>query len=58
MGSSNMAMLAPMWILMALWLAFVAVSGVFGLSEVAEDNRCNQDTAVLPLGGSDHRICR
>ena len=28
MGSSNMAMLAPMWVLMALWLAFVAVSGV------------------------------
>ena len=28
MGSSNMTMLAPMWILMALWLAFVAVSGV------------------------------
>ena len=28
MGSSNMAMLAPMWILMALWLALVAVSGV------------------------------
>lgn len=28
MGSSKMAMLAPMWGLMAFWLAFVAVSGV------------------------------
>jgi hypothetical protein len=28
MGSSKMAMLVPMWGLMALWLAFVAVSGV------------------------------
>ena len=28
MGSSKMTMLAPMWGLMALWLAFVAVSGV------------------------------
>ena len=28
MGSSNMAMLVPMWVLMALWLSFVAVSGV------------------------------
>ena len=28
MGSSKMAMLAPMWGLMILWLAFVAVSGV------------------------------
>ncbi len=28
MGSSKMAMLAPMWVLMALWLTLVAVSGV------------------------------
>ena len=28
MGSSNMAMLVPLWTLMAIWLSFVTVSGV------------------------------
>ena len=28
MSSSKMAMLAPMWVLMVLWLTLVAVSGV------------------------------
>jgi hypothetical protein len=49
MGSSKMAMLAPMWILMALWLTLVAVAGVLAFRKwhTAEEML----DGMLPLRG-------
>jgi hypothetical protein len=37
MGSSKMAMLVPLWILMALWLTFVSVAAVNHTKQRARD---------------------